>query len=104
MEKLVFESLDELFEAKKIAEEKKRRKPKPTNIKATHAKIEKEKAKKVQQDKKDSIKEKIAALETQKKEARKPGPMKQTKAQKDAKIAEIQKKIDTWNKKLKELK
>jgi hypothetical protein len=100
MKKLVFESLDQLFEAK-ACEAAADDKPKPENVHKAKAKIEKTKATKLKsQPKDDKIKQAIAALEAEKKKAQKPGAMKQTVGQKKAKIAEIQKKIDAWKKKL----
>lgn len=89
MKKLVFESLDQLFEAKKLAD-----------IKSTHAKVEKTKAKKENQSAVEKAEQAIKALEAQKKLAQKPGARKQTVAQKKADIEAIQKKIDAWKKKL----
>lgn len=97
MKNLVFESLDELMESKKAEETKK---VKLANVKDTHAKVEKTAAKKEEQTKEVKIKQAIAALELQKKNAQKPGAKKQTVMQKKADIEAIQKKIDAWKKKL----
>lgn len=78
MGKFVYESIDELLEAKSG------------------------KAKKAVQSKKDDIKEKIAGLQVQLKDAKGPGTLKGTKAQKDLKIKEIQAKIDKFKAKLNE--
>jgi len=92
--KLVFESLEELFEAKK----------KMANVKDTHKKYEKTKAQKMKdQSKKEKAEQAIKGLEDQLAKAKKPGAFKTT-AEKNAKIKELQEKIDTWKNKLKELK
>jgi len=94
MEKLVFESLEELFEEKKNA----------TNIKAVHKKYEKSKAQKLKdQPKKEKYEQAIKGLKDELAKAKKPGAFKTT-TDKNAKIKEIQGKIDTWQKKIKDLK
>lgn len=98
MKKLVFESLNELFEAKKAAEADD--KVKLADVKSEHAKAEKTKAVKPAETKNEKAKQAIAALEVEKKKAQKPGNMKQTQSQKKANIDAIQKKIDAWKKKL----
>jgi Na+-transporting methylmalonyl-CoA/oxaloacetate decarboxylase gamma subunit len=97
MKKLVFESLNELFEAKKAETEDK---VKTADVKSEHAKTEKSKAVKPTETKNEKAKQAIAALEAEKKKAQKPGNMKQTPSQKKANIEAIQKKIDAWRKKL----
>lgn len=87
MKNLVFESLDELLEAKKA--------------KSAKEEIEKSEPKKVAQSKKDKIDQAIKALEKQLKDVKAPGKMKETSIHKKAKIAEIEKKIEDWKKKLK---
>jgi hypothetical protein len=101
MKKLVFESLNELLEAKKEVE--KEDKPSMRNVAAEKAKLEKTKATKIKMEKKEKILQAIKALEEQKKKAQKPGSMRQTPSQKKANIDAIQKKIDAWKAKLKEL-
>jgi len=98
MKKLVFESLNELFEAKKAAETEDA--PKAENIGKVKDKTEKSKAVKPTETKNEKAKQAIAALEAEKKKAQKPGNMKQTPSQKKANIEAIQKKIDAWRKKL----
>lgn len=97
MKKLVFESLNELFEAKKVEGEDK---VKLADTAAVKAKAEKTKATKIKQDANEKAKQAIAALEVEKKKAQKPGYMKQTPSQKKAAIDAIQKKIDAWKKKI----
>ena len=100
MKKLVFESLDELFESKKAkAEPKKEDKPKPASIDKTKAKAEKSKPTKVAQDKKEKAKQAIAALKKLVQDAKKPGAFKLA-SQKNAKIKELEEKIKAWEKKL----
>lgn len=99
MRKLVFESLNELFEAKKATAEKED-KPKTENVDKVKAKSEKSKATKIKQDKNEKAKQAISALEAEKKKAQKPGSMKQTPSQKKAAIEAIQKKINAWKKKM----
>jgi len=85
MEKLVVESLDELFENKREKVNKNLEKSKPT---------------KVDQDKKEKAKQAIDALKKELAKAKKPGAFKST-SEKNAKIKEIETKIAAWEKKLK---
>ena len=109
MKKLVVESLEELFESKKAeaaVEEKvkKEDKPKPENIKKVHAKVEKTKATKLKKEpKEDKYNQAIKALKDDLAKAKKPGAFKTTLL-KNAKIKELQGKIDAWEKKLKDFK
>jgi hypothetical protein len=103
MANLVFESLDELFEAKKAVKEEKpakEDKPKGVNMPAAKAKIEKEKPKKVKQGTEEKANQAIAGLKAELVKAKKPGAFKTT-AQKNAKIKELGEKIAAWEKKIK---
>ena len=99
MKNLVFESLDELFEAKKADQEED--KPKPENIAKAKAKIEKSKPTKLKKQPVDEkAKQAIAGLKTELAKAKKPGAFKMTVTQKNAKIKELETKIAAWEKKL----
>ena len=100
MKNLVFESLDELFEAKQADE--KEDKPKARNVHSEKAKTEKTKAIKLKdQSKAEKAKQAIAALKSELAKAKKPGAYK-TLSQKKAKVEEIEQKIKSWEKKLSE--
>ena len=91
MRKLVFESLNQLFEAKDD-------KAKAENIGKVKAKMEKSKAKKQPETKESKADQAIAALKDQITKAKKPGAFKTTK-EKTVKIAELEAKIKAWEKK-----
>ena len=96
--KLVFESLDQMFE--------KEGETKLANVSKTKYDLEKGKTVKLT-DKKNNIKEKLVILEKAKKEilaklAKKPGPIATKKLELDLKG--YQTKIDSWKKKLADLK
>jgi len=99
MKKLVFESLDELYESK-VKDSKKEDKPKSADISKTKEKAEKSKPTKLNQDKKTKAKQAIDALKKEIINAKKPGAFKTT-AQKNAKLKELVDKIKAWEKKLK---
>lgn len=88
MKKLVFESLDELFEAKD---------PEAAKV---QKKLEQPKATKAEQTKREKIEQAIKGLEAELKQAKKPGQFKST-MDKNAKIKLLQDKIAAWKKKLK---
>jgi hypothetical protein len=99
MKKLVFESLDELFESKAKKEDK----PQEINVKKEKEKIESKKPEKVNQSKDEKATQAIDALKKQVEKAKKPGAFKTT-LEKNAKIKEITDKIKVWEKKLKDYK
>jgi hypothetical protein len=94
MRKLVFESLDELFENKKED------KSSMANVSKEKEKMEKSKASKVSQDKKAKAQQAIDALKKQIAAAKKPGAFKST-VEKNAKIKELEDKVKVWEKKSK---
>lgn len=103
MKKLVFDSLNELFENKKNKETEKVDNPKPRNSAKEKAKIEKTKAVKITQNKKEKAMQAIAALKKEIQEVKKPGTFKLA-SDKNVKIKELNDKIKTWEDKLKNIK
>jgi len=88
MKNLVFESLDELLESKKLVD-----------VKATHEKIEKSSAEKQRETKKLKVERAVETLKNEIIKAKKPGAFKTT-LQKNAKIKELEEKIKVWKRKL----
>jgi len=117
MKNLVFESIDELLESKRLTnakakaaedaeKEKEKEKGKETklaDVKDEHAKVEKTKAVKQKESGDDRAKNAIKSLEKQITDARKPGAF-ETTIEKKVKIKELEAKVEAWKKKMGEAK